>query len=1008
MLAAALSLADRAAFPRMPGFRIARAIAAVLAVLLVAGGIPGASSRTVVHDVFASPPPLPAETTDRDGALEVTVHEGDAGPPVAGARVRALALVGGRAYLAGERDTDGAGLARLARLPHAETWVVADAPGHARAATHVVVEAGVRAIALALLAEHALEVAVKDDAGHPVPGAEIEVACGADPLPVGARAGGEGTAHVGRLGAGPWRLTARAPGLEDGTARASQDGERVTIVLRKLGALAVHVVGPGDAPVPGARVAVAGAMLWPARSAETNDAGDVRVGGLAAGAYALRATLGDLVSPIELGVVVARGEEKPVTLRVAAGRWVAVRVTDGEADDADPVASARVTLAEGGLSPFPLEATSDAKGRATLGPIAPGGATLGVRADGFVARGAIPVGEPPPPETRVALSRAGVLTGRVVDARGYPVDGATVEIVGTDPAGAPIFDDPRRASFQAAHFDAMLGGPTPLVPAGELGVMPGPVPAIPHEGSGFVPRALGTGFDARLAARQPLAEPWVTRADGTFRASPASPGRVRAVIRHPQFVEAQSDVVTLLPGGEAHVDVVMHEGGTLEGRVVDAHDRPVSGARIVVSAVRGTLERATRSGTDGTFAFASLPDEVSLTAGVDADDEQPDVRMTVTIPEGGKKEVTVRLPEPREALAVTVVDERDWPVDAAQVSASSLDAAAPLRTTAFTDKRGEASLKRARGLALRVEVSAPGRAPRVVTTDGTGESLRVELSPAERATGEVVAARGRDPVAGAEVTLYTDLGVRRARTDANGAFAIQDLAPGSARLRVRAAGFAPLARAVTIPEGGGRRPFAIPRVELAAEGLVEGEVVDGHGDPVPGARVAKDHVPTWLVVGASQEGAALTDAKGRFKLAQLPEGMVTLEAYAPDVGRARAEGVKVVAGRTTVNVRITLARDTGDEAASKAPASSGSVAVTLGETDEPVEVVVVSVVEGSEAERAGLAPGDVLTTVDGAAVHTMQEARAKLSGPVADDVVVGVRRGERALTLRVTREAVRR
>jgi hypothetical protein len=988
--------------------RIVGAIAAALAVILAVGGIPGASLHPVMHDLFTPPPPLPTETADRDGALAVTVHDGPDGsnaPPLAGAHVRALALVGGRAYLADARDTDGAGRALLSRLPHAETWVIADAPGHARAATQVVVEAGPRAIAMALLPEHALEVAVKDDAGQPVANAEIEVTSGADPLPVGARAGDDGTAHVGRLGAGPWHVTARAPGLEDGSARASQESERVAIVLRKLGAIAVHVVGAEERPVPGARVAVAGATLWPARSAETNDGGDVRVGGLATGTYALKATLGDLVSPIELGVFVGRGEEKSVVLRVAPGRRVAVRVTDGDADDADPVASARVTLVEGGLSPFPIEATTDAKGRATLGPIAPGSATLGVRADGFVARGAIPVGEPPPPETRVALARAGVLTGHVVDARGYPIDGATIEIVGTDPAGAPIVDDPRRASFQAAHFDAMLAGPAPLVPAGELGVMPGPVPPIPRDGMAF---AAGPPVDLRLASKQAPAEPWVTRADGTFRASPASPGRVRAVVRHPQFVEAQSDVVTLAPGGEAHVELVMHEGGTLEGRVVDARDRAVAGARIVVSAVRGTLERATRSGTDGTFAFASLPDEVSLTAGVDADDEQPDVRMTLSIPEGGKKEVTVRLPESREALAVTVVDERDWPVDAAQVSASSLDAAAPLRTTAFTDKRGEAALKRARGVPLRLEVSAPGHAPRVVTTDGTAESLRVELSPAERATGEVVAARGRDAIAGADVTLYTDLGVRHARTDASGAFAIGDLAPGTASLRVRAAGFAPLARPVTIPDGGGRRPFAIPRVELSAEGVVEGEVVDERGDPVPGARVAKDHVSTWLIVGANPEGTALSDAKGRFKLAQLPEGTVSLEAYAPDVGRARAEGVKVVAGRTTVNVRITLTRDTGGDASAKVPASSGSIAVTLGETAEPVEVVIVSVAEGSEAERAGLAPGDVVTAVEGAAVHTMQEARAKLSGPVADDVVIAVRRGEHALTLRVTREAVRR
>ncbi|HEX3343286.1 MAG TPA: carboxypeptidase regulatory-like domain-containing protein, partial [Polyangiaceae bacterium] len=387
---------------------------------------------------------------------------------------------------------------------------------------------------------------------------------------------------------------------------------------------------------------------------------------------------------------------------------------------------------------------------------------------------------------------------------------------------------------------------------------------------------------------------------------------------------------------------------------------------------------------------------------------QPDVRMTVRIPEGGKKEVTVHLPEPREALAVTVVDDRDRPVDAAQVSASSLSADAPLRTTAFTDRSGEATLKRARGIPLRVEVSAPGHAPRIVTTDGGGESLRVELSPAESATGEVVASRGRDAVAGAHVTLYTDLGVRRARTGADGTFALGELAPGPARLDVRAAGFAPVTRSITVPDSGGRRAFAVPRIELEAEGVVEGEVVDARGDPVAGARVAKDHVPTWLVVGANPEGIALTDSKGRFSLKELPEGTVTLEAYAPDVGRARVEGVKVVSARTTVNVRITLARDEGDDPASHGPAASGSVAVTLGETGEPVDVVVVSVVPGSEAERAGLAPGDVVASVDGAAVRTMEEARAKLSGPVADDVLVGVKRGDRALTLRVTREAVRR
>lgn len=967
------------------------------AVLLAAGGIPGASQRRGAYDVVA--PPVPDEVRDRAGAVGVTVREASGGAPIAGARVRALSIVQERAYLADERETDPRGKARVERVPRGETWILADAPGRARGSTRVVVLDQAREVTIDLQPEHVVDVAVKDDRGASVASAEIEVTSASDPLPVGGRAGANGMAHVGRLGAGPWHVTARAPGYEEASERSVREGETATIVLRKLGAIAVSVVDESARPVAGAHVAVAGAALWPARAADTDARGGVRIGGLAEGTYALRATSGDRASPIELGVLLARGEEKPLVLTLGAGLFVGVVVTDGDANGAAAVGGARVTLAESGISPFPLEATTDARGHARLGPIAAGGATLGVSAEGFVARGAVAVADPPPPETRVALVRGGVLAGRVVDARGFPIDGATIEIVGTDPSGAPIYDDPRRATFRSAHFEAMLSGPAPLVAAGELGVMPGPVPAIPHWGGGTNPTtAAATG-----ARRE---EPWVTRDDGTFRASPASPGRVRAIARHPQYVEAQSEVVTLAPGGEAHVDLVMHAGGTLEGRVLDAHDRPVEGARVTVSAVRGSLERTTRTAGDGTFAFVSLPESVTVTAGADADEEQPDVRTSVTVAEGGRTELTMRLPEPRGALPVRVVDDRDFAIDAAQVSATSLAAETPLRTTSFTDAHGDATLRRARGVALRVEVSAPGRAPRTVTTDGTEDSLRIALSPAESATGEVRAARGRDAVAGADLTLYTDLGARRARTDASGAFSIAQLAPGPARLVVRAPGYAPVVRAIAVPDSGGRRPFAMGPIDLFAEGIVEGDVTDAHGALVAGARVARDRAATYVLVGTKTPGVAVTDARGHFVLREMAEGNAVLEAYAPDVGRGRTDDVRVASGRTTFNVHIVLAPSS--ERASAEPASSGGVAVTLGETAEPKEVVVAAVVEGSQAERAGLSPGDVIASVDGAAVRTIEEARARLSGPIADDVLVEVRRGERAMTLRVTREAVRR
>jgi membrane-associated protease RseP (regulator of RpoE activity) len=197
-------------------------------------------------------------------------------------------------------------------------------------------------------------------------------------------------------------------------------------------------------------------------------------------------------------------------------------------------------------------------------------------------------------------------------------------------------------------------------------------------------------------------------------------------------------------------------------------------------------------------------------------------------------------------------------------------------------------------------------------------------------------------------------------------------------------------------------------------------VVDARGDAVVGARVAIDHVPTWLLVGSNREpgtgtGAgrfAVTDPRGHFSLREVPEGSVALEAYAPGVGRARSASVTVVAGRTTDGVHLAIARAGDGPDGGEPVAASGGVAVTLGETAAKTgaaeEVVLVSVVEGSEAERAGLAPGDVVLVVDGAPAQNMEEARSRLTGPVADDVLVVVRRGDRTLTLRVAREAVRR
>lgn len=977
-----------------------RAVVLALVGLLYVASWPGAALHAVTLELVA--PPVPREIAGRDGVLDVVVRAKDGSKaPLAGARVRAFAMIGERAHAAGEAESDPEGRAILRDLPEAEHWIVAEAPGRARASQMVVVVAGARRLELELGPEHALEVEVKDEQDGPIARAELEVRAD-DPFPLGGRTGADGRARVGRLGEGPFTVVARAPGYEEVTKRRVPEGQPVVIVLGKQGALTVEVALEDGAPAPSARVFLSSPALGSPRVAATGEDGTVRISGLDRGSYALRAVSGTRVTPIEIGVVVGKGEQRTVRLTLAPGRMIAAHVVDGASEE--DVRAARVTLAEGGVSPFPIEGVTDKNGRATLGPIARGPATLSARADGFVPKPAVLIDEGSPNEITIALSRGGALLGKITDARGWAVDGATIRVVGTDLDGLPIDEDPSRWTFREAHFAAQLAGASPLVPAGELGVMPGRVPPIPH-GPSLDPALAPAGAGGQLGSAQ--AEPWVSGRDGAFRASPITPGRVRALVRHPQYVEAMSEIVLLESDKETRVAIVLQRGGALEGRVVDARGRAIGGAQVTVLATRGSLERLTRTGSDGSFAFAALPDEVTVLVSRDDDPSAISARVEVAIPEGGKKTIALTLPDPRPALPVRVTDPRGRALEAAQISAVSLDPTEALRVTAFSDARGRAELAGARGISARIEVQAPGHASRVVVTTAETPEIVVALAPAERVTGEVVARR-REPIAGAEVTLQTDSGIRHARTDDEGVFSIADLAAGPARLRVRAPGRAPEERAIAIEDLGGRRATVLPRLELADEGVVEGVVVDAKGDPVPGARVAKDAVPTYLPVGATIEGMAVADGKGRFRLGELPEGAVALEAYAADVGRVRATGIPVSRGRTTRDVRLVIPRG---EASASEPIATGGVAITLGDTAgglDPSEVVVVAVSEGSKAEQAGLAAGDVLLEVGGVKVSAIAEARARLSGPVHDDVLVKVRRGARAFALRIAREAVRR
>ncbi|HEY3253847.1 MAG TPA: carboxypeptidase-like regulatory domain-containing protein, partial [Polyangiaceae bacterium] len=524
--------------------------------------------------------PILISEQERTGSVRVSVLRAGGGA-LAAATVQVFWERAGRFHWIAAEASDGSGQVLLGRLPLGRLWLLADAPGFARASSTLLLGAEQRALSFSMDAAQALAVTVTDESGAPIPRATVLVDT-ADPLPFGALADAQGVARFARLGPPPWSVKASAPGYES----VSRAGVRsaLSLTLRRLASLEVAVLDVDGKPAAGATVMIAGATLWPARSASTNAAGSAKITGLLAGSYDLRASSGALVAPTLLGFALARGQNEQLTLRLEAGRTVIAVVTDGEGASPVVVANADVVLAEAGLSSFPIRGRTGSDGKVSLGPIASGPATLGARAVDFVGSALVAVPEVLTGPVRVPLTRGGAIVGEVADARGFPIDGASIEVVGSDSGGLPIAETPALVGFRQNHFAWSLPGPLPLIPAGELGVMPGPVPPIPKPGAGPAQATNSVDFAAPLSDLAP----WVSNRGGKFTARPVTPGRVRVIVRHPDYVEGTSELVSVAPGAEARVKIVLLRGASLEGRVLDDRGQPLSGVEVELTSARAT------------------------------------------------------------------------------------------------------------------------------------------------------------------------------------------------------------------------------------------------------------------------------------------------------------------------------------------------------------------------------------------------------------------------------------
>ncbi|MBL8739920.1 MAG: carboxypeptidase regulatory-like domain-containing protein [Myxococcales bacterium] len=426
-----------------------------------------------------------------------------------------------------------------------------------------------------------------------------------------------------------------------------------------------------------------------------------------------------------------------------------------------------------------------------------------------------------------------------------------------------------------------------------------------------------------------------------------------------------------------------------------------------IAALEGTFQLVTYTVEDGAFAAASLPDAVLVSVYRPDSVGEVAARFEMEIPPDKRTTIEIVLPEQREPSTFKFKDSRGYPLSRVEVRVVSLDLETRLTRTLFSNDDGEVTVEGARGMPLRIVAERPKMAPLVETLEAAEKEHTFTMADGRKLRGFVTGRGGREKIEDADVTLYTLAGPEHVKTDPDGSFEVEDLAVGRIRLLTRADGYAQDERVILF-EGDPVRTTEIERIDLAPAGAVEGTVVDENEQPIAGARVGLGAVPTYLPVGKLPYGIVQTDADGRFELKGLPEGKVVLEAYSNELGRGRSDEIDVRADRTIRRVVVTIPAQAYTPPKVRA---AGSLAVTLAEKSG--SVTIVDVPEGGEAEHAGIEPGDRIVTLAGRPVITIEDARERLSGPLAEDVIVEVERAMPSgtpieLRLRVRRESVRR
>jgi protocatechuate 3,4-dioxygenase beta subunit len=433
--------------------------------------------------------------------------------------------------------------------------------------------------------------------------------------------------------------------------------------------------------------------------------------------------------------------------------------------------------------------------------------------------------------------------------------------------------------------------------------------------------------------------------------------------------------------------VVPAETHDLIGTVVDPDDRPLGGVTLELGndPPDGRIPMAiAHTDAAGAFGLRRIPPGAfRLTAS-----RRGSVTAALHVDVGARDDAHGAHPirmvlVPAVALAGTVEDAVGAPVPLARVlvlaDSGAQGAVVPTRAA---DARGHFRFDGLAAGVYRLLIEAPGLGTSVTSHVAVpDESVRVVLP------GESRFIRGRvvhdgSPVLGARVLLAGETlpEPRRTETDAEGFFIFGGLGPGTYALRADSGGLVSLVLTDVVLDRLDRRTADVA-VVLGPGLFLRGQVRDDAGQPVEGAEVSLDSVPSWgmvELVAADRHGAWATGAlpAGRYQLEARRPGYVSRRMATVELGTApaaaagsRAAGAGNPWSSVTHEVPLELVRTAElrgrvvDEAG--APVSGARVEPQLADLEElgvistplPLAAEAAALPVGLAAPRAAIAGG---------------------------------------------------